>query len=226
MRRICRSRRGDGQEQLSATHRQGSGGGGCMGPRRRPAGGGASIQLREYAQLLQVYCDLPDLDFSCHIATDQEQRLAVITVPPCGWNDLGTRIDWHRRSPIARRRPRTAPRRRTCRAAASTGASACSARMQARCTVSAGRWHHACDASSEPALALLIGKPACRARAAACSRQRFDPLARFQSMISINWCERLNVCARTCGAQRPRSTASAQAVLVSTSGDATVYSAV
>jgi hypothetical protein len=61
-----------------------------MGPRRRPAGGGASIQLREYAQLLQVYCDLPDLDFSCHIATDQEQRLAVITVPPCGWNDLGT----------------------------------------------------------------------------------------------------------------------------------------
>lgn len=49
-----------------------------------------AIQLREYAQLLQVYCDLPDLDFSRHIATDQEQRLAVIAVPPCGWNDLGT----------------------------------------------------------------------------------------------------------------------------------------
>lgn len=49
-----------------------------------------AIELRNYAQLLQVYSEFPELDFSRHIATGQEQQLAVMPVPQCGWNDLGT----------------------------------------------------------------------------------------------------------------------------------------
>jgi mannose-1-phosphate guanylyltransferase len=49
-----------------------------------------AIELRNYTQLLQVYCEFPEIDFSRHIVTGQEQRLAVMAVPRCGWNDLGT----------------------------------------------------------------------------------------------------------------------------------------
>lgn len=49
-----------------------------------------AIELRDYAKLSQVYRELPQIDFSRHIATGQESRLAVVAVPPCGWNDLGT----------------------------------------------------------------------------------------------------------------------------------------
>ena len=49
-----------------------------------------AIELRNYAQLLQVYSELPELDFSRHVATGLEQQLAVMAVPKCGWNDLGT----------------------------------------------------------------------------------------------------------------------------------------
>jgi len=49
-----------------------------------------AVKLRDYAQLEQVYGELPNLDFSRHIATGQEQHLAVVAVPECGWSDLGT----------------------------------------------------------------------------------------------------------------------------------------
>lgn len=49
-----------------------------------------AIELRDYTQLLQVYRELPEIDFSRHIATGQEQRFAVMPVPRCGWSDLGT----------------------------------------------------------------------------------------------------------------------------------------
>ncbi|WP_457832902.1 hypothetical protein, partial [Staphylococcus aureus] len=42
------------------------------------------------AALLRVYRGLPVIDFSRHIAAGQEQQLAVMAVPGCGWNDLGT----------------------------------------------------------------------------------------------------------------------------------------
>jgi mannose-1-phosphate guanylyltransferase len=48
------------------------------------------IQLHDYAQLLQAYDELPNVDFSRHIAADQAQRLTVMAVPRCGWNDIGT----------------------------------------------------------------------------------------------------------------------------------------
>ena len=49
-----------------------------------------TIALCNYAQLLQVYCEFPEIEFSRHVATGQEQRLAVMAVPQCGWSDLGT----------------------------------------------------------------------------------------------------------------------------------------
>jgi mannose-1-phosphate guanylyltransferase len=48
------------------------------------------IRLHDYAQLLQAYDQLPEVDFSRHIAADQAQRLAVMAVPRRGWNDIGT----------------------------------------------------------------------------------------------------------------------------------------
>lgn len=37
-----------------------------------------------------AYAGLPALDFSRHLLQGAERRLAVVTVPPCGWTDLGT----------------------------------------------------------------------------------------------------------------------------------------
>ena len=48
------------------------------------------IELRNGLQLADAYHRLPRLDFSRQIATGQEERLAVVPVPHCGWNDLGT----------------------------------------------------------------------------------------------------------------------------------------
>lgn len=49
-----------------------------------------AIKSHDEARLLQLYRELPVIDFSRHIATGQEHRLAVMAVPRCGWNDLGT----------------------------------------------------------------------------------------------------------------------------------------
>ena len=49
-----------------------------------------AIRLHDYAQLLQAYLELPEVDFSRHIAADQAQQLSVMAVPRCGWNDIGT----------------------------------------------------------------------------------------------------------------------------------------
>jgi mannose-1-phosphate guanylyltransferase len=48
------------------------------------------IDLRNRTQLADAYRMLPRLDFSRQIATGQEDRLTVMPVPRCGWNDLGT----------------------------------------------------------------------------------------------------------------------------------------
>lgn len=42
------------------------------------------------AQLAGLYEELPSLDFSRDIVQALPQRLSVLTVPPCGWSDLGT----------------------------------------------------------------------------------------------------------------------------------------
>ncbi len=49
-----------------------------------------AIESHDYASLTQVYDELPEIDFSRHIATGQERQLVVTAVPRCGWNDLGT----------------------------------------------------------------------------------------------------------------------------------------
>lgn len=49
-----------------------------------------SIAPHDDAALAQGYRELPVIDFSRHVATGQEHRLAVMAVPRCGWNDLGT----------------------------------------------------------------------------------------------------------------------------------------
>jgi mannose-1-phosphate guanylyltransferase len=46
--------------------------------------------LGEYEVLSELYRELSPVDFSHQIATGQEEHLAVMSVPPCGWNDLGT----------------------------------------------------------------------------------------------------------------------------------------
>jgi mannose-1-phosphate guanylyltransferase len=48
------------------------------------------IEPRNCPQLADAYRTLPRLDFSRQIAAGQEDRLAVMSVPHCGWNDLGT----------------------------------------------------------------------------------------------------------------------------------------
>ena len=37
-----------------------------------------------------LYRSLPEIDFSRHVAQGSESRLRVLTVPACGWTDLGT----------------------------------------------------------------------------------------------------------------------------------------
>jgi len=44
----------------------------------------------DYQALSEVYDALPAVDFSNDIATGQERCLSVLSVPRCGWNDLGT----------------------------------------------------------------------------------------------------------------------------------------
>jgi mannose-1-phosphate guanylyltransferase len=45
------------------------------------------IRTRAFAEF---YEDLGELDFSRHVLQGQEQYLGVLTVPECGWSDLGT----------------------------------------------------------------------------------------------------------------------------------------
>ncbi|MGE0114961.1 MAG: sugar phosphate nucleotidyltransferase [Steroidobacteraceae bacterium] len=49
-----------------------------------------AVESHDYASLSQAYAELPEIDFSRHIATGQERQLVVTAVPRCGWNDLGT----------------------------------------------------------------------------------------------------------------------------------------
>jgi mannose-1-phosphate guanylyltransferase len=49
-----------------------------------------AVDLHDYARVARLYADLPEIDFSRQIAAGQEERLAVMAVPRCGWNDLGT----------------------------------------------------------------------------------------------------------------------------------------
>jgi mannose-1-phosphate guanylyltransferase len=43
-----------------------------------------------YARLIQLYEQLPALDFSRDILQRSPELLRVMSVPPCGWSDLGT----------------------------------------------------------------------------------------------------------------------------------------
>ena len=73
-----------------------------------------AMESHDEAALQRIYRGLPVTDFSRHIATGQEHQLAVMAVPGCGWNDLGTP---HRLAQtLARRRSSTGdtrPARRT-----------------------------------------------------------------------------------------------------------------
>lgn len=62
-----------------------------------------AVESNDEASLLQCYRNLPVIDFSRHVATGQEHRLAVVAVPGCGWNDLGTP---HRLAQTLTRQPR------------------------------------------------------------------------------------------------------------------------
>jgi mannose-1-phosphate guanylyltransferase len=42
------------------------------------------------ARLSELYARLPELDFSRDILQRAPSSLRVLTVPPCGWSDLGT----------------------------------------------------------------------------------------------------------------------------------------
>jgi mannose-1-phosphate guanylyltransferase len=48
------------------------------------------VDRSDLATLSLLYRSLPPVDFSRDLATGQEERLSVIRVPHCGWNDLGT----------------------------------------------------------------------------------------------------------------------------------------
>lgn len=43
-----------------------------------------------WAEIVEMYSQLPDLDFSRDLLQRQESSLRVMCVPPCGWSDLGT----------------------------------------------------------------------------------------------------------------------------------------
>jgi len=45
--------------------------------------------LREPA-LHRLYSELPDIDFCRHVLAGTEEQLRVLSVPQCGWSDLGT----------------------------------------------------------------------------------------------------------------------------------------
>jgi mannose-1-phosphate guanylyltransferase len=55
---------------------------GAITGRKHPPVGDASLRA--------VYQQLPSLDFSRDLLEPQANRLQVLAVPPCGWNDLGT----------------------------------------------------------------------------------------------------------------------------------------
>lgn len=64
---------------------------------RRAGGAG------QYSAVSEVYQRQPDLDFSGHILTGEEPHLRVLTVPQCGWSDLGAPHPHRRmRSPFHR----------------------------------------------------------------------------------------------------------------------------
>jgi mannose-1-phosphate guanylyltransferase len=44
----------------------------------------------QQARLVELYEHAPDLDFSRDILQRSPTLLRVLTVPPCGWSDLGT----------------------------------------------------------------------------------------------------------------------------------------
>jgi mannose-1-phosphate guanylyltransferase len=50
----------------------------------------------------ELYERLPSIDFSRHVLQGQERHLRAVTVPPCGWSDLGTP---HRVAAALRQRP-------------------------------------------------------------------------------------------------------------------------
>jgi mannose-1-phosphate guanylyltransferase len=56
----------------------------------------------------RLYQRLPDIDFSRDVLQEFPQRLRVLTVPPCGWSDLGTPA---RVARTLSRAPARAPRR-------------------------------------------------------------------------------------------------------------------
>lgn len=49
-----------------------------------------STDLDDLTAVAEVYRELATIDFSQQIATGQEAHLAVMSVPRCGWSDLGT----------------------------------------------------------------------------------------------------------------------------------------
>jgi len=74
-----------------------------------------AVGVHDEARLRELYHEIPDVDFSRHVATGQEHRLAVMAVPRCGWSDLGTP---HRLAQTLARWPRQ--RRRHAASASST----------------------------------------------------------------------------------------------------------
>jgi mannose-1-phosphate guanylyltransferase len=50
----------------------------------------AAMRHAEGAELDELYQSLPDIDFSRDILEGNEGKLRVLTVPRCGWSDLGT----------------------------------------------------------------------------------------------------------------------------------------
>ena len=47
-------------------------------------------RLDDPSAIAQLYDRLPDIDFSRHLLQGQESCLRLVSVPPCGWSDLGT----------------------------------------------------------------------------------------------------------------------------------------
>jgi mannose-1-phosphate guanylyltransferase len=49
-----------------------------------------AVDPTEPCAVRQLYSSLPEIDFSRHVAQECESTLRVLTVPACGWSDLGT----------------------------------------------------------------------------------------------------------------------------------------
>ena len=64
-----------------------------------------AAKRRGFAAVAALYRELPSIDFSHHVARDNESQLSVLPVPPCGWTDLGTveRLQSTLARPAARR---------------------------------------------------------------------------------------------------------------------------